>query len=678
MTFLHPEFLYYMLPPLIILFGLLLTQKEVQETFFSQEVMQKLRVSANTLTLKARNALFMLIGVLIVIALANPVIQEGKVEVKAKSADIMIALDISDSMLAEDVYPNRLKLAKQKALEFLRLAPNERVGVIAFAKNSYLVSPLSFDHGAVGFLLRKLNTSSITEKGTDFMSMLEVVDRSIKKESKKYLLVLSDGGDTEDFSTEIAFAKKHNIVVFVLGVGTTKGAPIKMKNGEFIKQNGKIIISKLNENIANLATKTGGVYIEGVNSNADVKAMLKEIEAHAQKKELKSQEISRFIPLFYYPLGLALLLLLIATSSMSKRIKVEVPSMFLLALFAFNAGDAHAGVLDFMDLDKAKKAYQNKEYEKSAKIYDAYAKKANRGESYYNAGNALYKQGKYKEALKNYEQATFNENTLRAKNFANMGNSYAKMGSEENLKKAIESYENSLKIQKDKDVQENLEAVKKALQKKKKQNQQKQNQQKNQKQDQKNQNQKNQNQNKQNKDNKENKENKKNKQNSQEQQQQNQNTKDNKSKQDSQKQQDSKQKSQNSKEQERKSKKQSEEEKKNQEKNSEKKEQENKQNKSNEQDAKDKQKNKQNAAKDKEKKSKSKALEELKNKQKKSDKKEKSTAEASSMQMKNMKNKMSDAEEAKWLKALNKQQSTYLYMLNKNNKVEENPNEKPW
>ena len=162
MSFLHPEFLYYMLPPLFILFGLLLTQKEAQATFFSEEVINRLRVSANTLTLRARNALFMLIGILLVIALAGPVIKEGKIEIKAKSADIMIALDISDSMLAEDVYPNRLRLAKQKALDFLRLAPNERIGVVAFAKNSYLVSPLSFDHDAVAFLLKNLDTSSIT------------------------------------------------------------------------------------------------------------------------------------------------------------------------------------------------------------------------------------------------------------------------------------------------------------------------------------------------------------------------------------------------------------------------------------------------------------------------------------------------------------------------------------
>ena len=433
MSFLHPEFLYYMLPPLFILFGLLLTQKEAEATFFSDEVMAKLRVSANTLTLKARNALFMLVGFLIILALAGPVINDGKVTVKAKSADIMIALDISDSMLASDVYPNRLELAKLKAMELLKSAPDERIGVIAFAKNSYLVSPLSFDHSAVGFLLRQLDTTSITEKGTDFLTMLEVVDNSIKKESKKYLLILSDGGDKDDFSDEIAFAKEKNISVFILGVGTLKGAPIKKKNGEFIKHNGNIIVSKLNENIAAFATKTGGVYIESVKSDRDIKAMLNEIEKHSDKKELKSQEIERFIPLFYFPLALALLILLIATSSMSKREKVHLPSIFLLFGVLFSSPNAEAGVLDFMDLSEAKKAYNQGNYEKSARIYQKYAEETQDPHSYFNAGNSFYKQEKYKEAVKLYEKAVFQEPEYKANKLGNLGNAYAKQGGQENL-----------------------------------------------------------------------------------------------------------------------------------------------------------------------------------------------------------------------------------------------------
>ncbi len=639
MSFLHPEFLYYMLPIVVILFGLLLTQKESQATFFSDEVMKKLRVSANTLTLQARNALFGLMAILIVVALAGPVIKEGKIEVKAKSADIMIALDISDSMLAQDMYPNRLKLAKQKALELLKMAPNERIGVIAFARNSYLVSPLSFDHNAVGFLLRQLDTDSITEKGTNFYSMLEVVDRSIKKESQKYLLILSDGGDEKDFSREIAFAKEHHITVFVLGIGTPKGAPIRKENGEFIKQNGEIIVSRLNENIADLATKTGGVYIENVISDKDIKAMLHEIETHSKKTELKSEEIERFTPLFYFPLGLAMLLLLIATSSMSKRESVMVPNVLVFFALLFSGGSLKAGLLDFQKLDNAKQAYESGEYEKAAQTYQNYAEQTKKGESFYNAGNSFYKQGKYDEAIKSYQRATFDKKGERANNFANLGNAYVKKKDKKSLQEAIKAYESSLKLHEDKEVQENLEAVKKFLEQQKKKEQKKQDQ--------------------------KDKQNKKDKKES-DKKDKNQKGKDSKDK----------DKKKDSKDGEKKDS----QEKSDKEQNSSK-SQKDKENQKSQKDMKskkeqdDKESSSDKDGKKQDKKEQLKQLKSEKQEQKKKDEKQK----ASAAQAAHQEDKMSDAEEAKWLKQLNKQPSTYLYMLNKqNNKYEEDSNAKPW
>ncbi|MDD3476796.1 MAG: VWA domain-containing protein [Sulfurimonas sp.] len=458
MSFLHPEFLYYMLPPLFILFALLLTQKETHEQFFSQEIMDKIRVNANTLTLKARNVLFFLVGVFIIIALSQPVIKEGSVEIKAKSVDVMIALDISDSMLAEDVYPNRLEAAKRKALSLLQEAKDERIGVVAFAKNSYLVSPLSFDKASVSFLLEQLDTSSITEQGSDFLSVIEAVKKIQKDDPKKVLLILSDGGDKSDFSSEIALAKKSGITVFILGIATKQGAPIKRDDGTFIKYNDEIIISKLNENIATLATKTGGVYIEATTSQEDIKRMIQEIGRVGEKKELKSQEVQKSKPLFYYPLSIALLLLLIAMSSIGKRGSSHLGVLLILALFS--SQEARAGMLDFMDLKKAKEAYESGNYEESAKLYDEHAKMSKNPQSYYNSANAYYKEKKYKEAIEAYKKATFEDESKRAKNLSNLGNAYAKDG---DLQKAVEAYKESLKIEDDKETKENLDEVEKFL-----------------------------------------------------------------------------------------------------------------------------------------------------------------------------------------------------------------------
>lgn len=643
MSFLHPEFIYFMLPPLFILFGLLLTQKESQAHFFSEDVISKLRVSANTLTLKARNALFFLMAVLMVVALAQPVINDGVIKVKAKSADIMIALDISDSMLAEDVYPNRLKLAKQKALEFLKLDSTERIGVIAFAKNSYLVSPLSFDHSAVGFLLKQLNTDSITEKGTDFMSMLDVVSNSVKKDNKKYLLLLTDGGDSNDFSQEIEYAKSKGIVIFVLGIGSKKGAPIKREDGTFIKYHGNIVVSKLNENISELATKSSGAYVKSVNSNDDIKAMFKEIESVSDKKELKSEDVQRYIPLFYYPLGLAMLILIIALSSMSKRESVSVPSAFILFALLFTAPHAKAGVLDFIDLKQAKEAYIKHDYEKASKLYEKNAQVNHNGQSYYNAGNAYYKQKKYDKAIKSYEKATFNNKLQRAQNFANMGNAYVKQAKDGSLQKAEKFYKESLKLHEDKQTRENLEEVEKRLKQQQKQQQNKQdsdnknNQDKKQSKENKQNSQDNQN-NKQNKDNQQNSKDKKN-QNRQENKNQNSKDKENNSKED---------KSD-----------------KNSKKNRDKQEQQKDSN----------QANKQNQNRDNNETKKQDKKDDLKELAKdKSSEQEDKGSSAKNMQQ----DKMSEAEEKKWLKELNTNQNSYMYMLGKQKPKEDNSNEKPW
>ncbi len=470
MKFLHPEFFYFMLPPFLIFFALILTQKESVGSYFSDEVMAKLRVATKGMTLKARNALFFLAGLFMIVALAEPVIVDGKIDVEQKSADILLGLDISNSMLANDLYPSRLELAKKKAVEFIRLLKQDRVGVIAFAKGSYLVSPLSFDKEAVAFLLQNLDTSSITEQGTDFMALLETVKRSSVHSKQKYLLLFTDGGDKQDFSKEIEYAKNNGITVFVLGMATKRGAPIKMPDGSFMKYHGKIVITKLNEHIADLAVGSGGVFIKVTNSDRDIKKMYEEMSHVIAQKTFRKKSIEKHIPLFYLPLGAAMLLVLIALASMTKRTTVHVPSMFLLAsLLFFGVGEAKAGMLDFLDIKEAKEAYTKQEYKEAAKRFETYAKNSQKPHAYFDAGDAYYKAGNYKKALQMYKKVHTKDATLMAHTFHNRGNAYAKLGQ---YKKAIEAYEDALKLKEDKETRENLEAVKKLMKKKKKQKQQ--------------------------------------------------------------------------------------------------------------------------------------------------------------------------------------------------------------
>jgi len=626
MSFLYPNFLYFVLPPLFILFGFLLTQKESQEHFFSEDVMSKLRVSANTLTMKARNALFLLMGFFMVIALAQPVIKDGVVKIKAKSADIMIALDISDSMLATDVYPNRLELAKQKALLLLDNAPNERVGIVAFAKSSYLVSPLSFDHSAVSFLLRQLDTSSITQKGTDYLGILDVIAKVKDVTDKKYLLILTDGGDKDDFSKEISYAKDKNIVVFVLGIGTKKGSPVKLKDGTFIKHNGDIIVTKLNESIADLATKSGGVYIQNSTANDDILAMLSEIDSVSEEKELSSEEVPRYTPLFYYPLGMALFLLLIATSSMRAK---SVSSVFMLFALFLVKQDSHAGIFDFMELDEAKKSYNSKDYKNSAEAYTKHAQTSNNGQSFYNAGNSFYKNKNYKEALESYQKAVFDDENQRANNFSNIGNTHIKLGEKDALQKAKESYEKSLEIREDKDTRENLDEVEKLIKKQKQEQKDK---------------------------NKKDKEKNKDKKDSDKKDKKSDKDKDSKDSKENQEKSDKDKKSDDKKDSSKSEK-------------DDKKKQDSDKSKSKEESDKNKENNK---TKPEEKKK-----DELKNLDDEKKKDENQTSSTPKAQQSSPL-KMSEREAQKWLQQLNQEKNTYMYRLDEQKPREENTDEKPW
>ncbi len=469
MTFMHPQFL-WLIPIVITFFYFIMTQKEQQALFFSDEVLNRLRVTTNRLTLQARNALFGLMMLLLVVALAGPAISEGKISVEAKSADIMVALDISDSMRATDVYPNRITVAKKKILELLQRSPQERIGVMAFAKNGYLVSPLSFDHTSVAFLLKQLNTNSITQKGTDFKQLLFSASELLRHNDQKYLLIVTDGGDDENFDEVISIATENKIKVFILGIGKDEGVPIvDSDNGGYIKQHGSIILTRLNDNIATLATATGGAYIQAIASREDVMAMINEIHLKTKRKTLKEEEITRYIPLFYAPLGLAMLLFLIATSSLSSRKEVAVPHLFIVGMLFLYSHPLVAGIMDFRLLDAAQQSYKHKEYDRAQLLYSEYASRTKDASAYYNSGNAYYKKGDYKSAQKMFRKVFSDDALLKQHALHNLGNSYAKEGTKESLQKALKSYEKALKIAQDRKTQENLQQVKAALERLKQQ-----------------------------------------------------------------------------------------------------------------------------------------------------------------------------------------------------------------
>lgn len=455
MSFLYPVFIYLMLPVTLILFYFIMTGSKESFLMFDKRVLDKLRFQSKSLSRPAREALFLMAFIFMILALAQPVIKEGEVVVEAKSADILIGIDISDSMKAEDRFPNRLEFAKAKAIELIKQAPHNRIGVLAFAKHDYIVSPLSFDHSSVAFLLSKVQTGNITEKGTRLDSMLSSAISMLAHAKQKNLLLFTDGGDVQDFSQEIALAKENGLRLFIIGVGTEQGSPVRTAEGDFVKHEGKILISRLNSQIKVLATQTGGVYIESVLGEDDIKTMLKEIESMTEKSTMKEETIVQYIQLFYYPLALAAFFLLLAFSSMPKSI---AKTFVLVGLVSLPVSDARAGLLDFQKLHSAKEAYTQEDYAKSGSIYEGFAFKS--PQAVYNLGNSLYKQEEYEKALKVFENVKTDDPQLKAKALHNSANTHVQL---KQYKEALSAYEKSLEIKEDKETRENYEAVKKFL-----------------------------------------------------------------------------------------------------------------------------------------------------------------------------------------------------------------------
>lgn len=486
MQFLYINVIYFMLIPSLFLMFLIVTKKEKLLKHFSQDALNKLSLSNQYLSNKARNIMLFIALILMITSLARPVINEKEHESKQNLHSIVLALDISKSMLANDIYPNRLEFAKKKILNFIDNSKDSSIALILFSKNSYIISPLTIDFNSLNTLIENLDFQKNLTNGTNIYSSLETSNRLLKNSSSKNIVLFTDGADLSDFNKEIIFAKEKKLNIYTLAIGTKQGSPIKEKNGDYLtNKNGDIVTVKLNENIKELALESNGGYIKSSLINDDINSILKDIKSKSLKNEFKDIKHKSYTELFYYPLVLALIFIFIAFSSLPNLKRINSMVILLTLLFITNL-ELKAYNFDFTHIKNAKEAYNSKEYKKAQKEFEEVDSSY---EQQYNLANSLYKQGKFKEAIKYYKTIKNEDINKEAKRLHNLGNSYAKVNDFNN---AIKTYEEALKFKNDKETKENLETIKKHLQNKQKknnkskQNQKKQNNQKKDKQEQKN------------------------------------------------------------------------------------------------------------------------------------------------------------------------------------------------
>lgn len=260
---------------------------------------------------------------LVVLALANPQMGTQLSTVKQSGIDIMIALDVSNSMLAQDVQPSRLDRAKQILQRIVETRPNDRIGIIVFAGHAYLQMPLTTDHSAVKLFLQTLNPELVPTQGTAIAEAVDLAVRAFASNEKssdqntghRALIVLSDGEDHEsETKTAAQQANDAGLVILSLGIGTQQGGTIPIyANGQKVDEkrdeNGQIVTTQLVEtSLKAIANQTNGEYVHiqgNRNELNEVTNRLNQIE----KREFAARSFSDYNNYFQLPLALALLCL---------------------------------------------------------------------------------------------------------------------------------------------------------------------------------------------------------------------------------------------------------------------------------------------------------------------------------------------------------------------------------
>ena len=421
-------------------------------------------------------------------ALANLRSPHGTEKVTRNGIDVMIALDVSKSMLAQDIKPSRLERAKQLLGKLMDKLTNDRIGIVVFAGRAYLQMPLTGDHGAAKMYLSAASPDVVPTQGTVIADALQMCNSSFNAKEKKYksVVLISDGEDHDEGAIKMAGQMaEEGIVINTIGIGSPEGSTIIDETTNEAKKdnNGNTVVTKLNEEeLTKIAVKGNGIYQLFTNTDEVVSKLDAQLGSMDQRAVTEDSLVNykNYFPYFL----LAGLILLVWELFIAERrrvggwqlavgrkqransgISIKIVTVFFLLILPV----AIFAQSDKATIKKGNEAYAKKDYEAAAVNYKkAIEKDPADPIAQYNLGNALYKNNKADDAVNAYETAVSSSksNEEKAKSFYNKG---VVLQNNKKLPECIEAYKNALKLSPDdEDARQNLQ---KALQQQKQQEQ---------------------------------------------------------------------------------------------------------------------------------------------------------------------------------------------------------------
>jgi Ca-activated chloride channel family protein len=329
--FAHPEYFYIFLviPVLIVLFSLSrIIHRKALKKFGNLEILTKLMPSVSTGRPVIKFIVWLLALSMIITALAQPQFGSKLKTTKRKGVELIIALDVSNSMKAQDIKPNRLDRAKRAIAKLTDRLRDDKIGLIVFAGQAYVQLPITTDYSSAKLFLEAINTDIVPVQGTAIGAAIDMAVKSFTPNSKgsKAIIVITDGENHEDDAVGMAkAAQEKGIIVHTIGMGLPQGAPIPIGgegSSDFLKdRSGSIVVTKLDEPmLTQIADAGGGTYIRANNAEIGLNTLFNEIEK-MEKTEMEAREYSEYNDQFSTFLSIALALILLDLMILDRKNK---------------------------------------------------------------------------------------------------------------------------------------------------------------------------------------------------------------------------------------------------------------------------------------------------------------------------------------------------------------------